>query len=190
MKRLYKILIGFIILGIVTGVIGVIILVAEISTFRYMGNKNYEANYDEFIEKVVKMPNNSKEIYYEKDENINVVVDNSIQPGVFKLRINYDSSKCSNVDGNVFIDENAYLTNYRVHNNSSNLVNELDIDVNYVSFNFNILSRFKEILGDFKERKIYNYNDDSGISYTIITNESDYIRFLEVPYGYDLEDIY
>ncbi len=187
MKKFYKITIACFIVGLVLMGVGAAMLLLGINSFTYMGDKNTKSG-EELTKSVeLKLPDNLAKIYdYSYDSNYELVVDDNLDGNNAVLDITYSSNW--NVDVYPEFMENCYLYNNFTENYSKYPVNYFTIA--WDSQNVNDKSdfeEFKEILGDFKEKKVYNYNNyASDIKLTLRVSEDGYERFAKLPDGYEL----
>lgn len=187
MEKFYKITIACFITGLVLMGIGAAMLLLGINSFRYMGNKNTDSS--EMLTKSIEfqLPDNLAKIYklgYGAD--FELVKDESLEGNDAVLDVTYSARE--NVEVTPTFDENYYLYNEYTDNFSKYPINCIEISWDRELVNDKSdLERFKEIMGDFKDRKIYNYNEyGSRPELTLRVSKEGYERFGKLPEGYDL----
>jgi hypothetical protein len=187
MKKFYKITLSSFALGLVLMGIGTAVQALEISSFSYMGDKYVDNN--EFLTKSVefKLPDNLAKIYDgDSFTNYELVKDESLSGDNAILDIQYSSRE--NVEVKPNFKDNYYLYNEYTDNFSKYPVNVIEFGLNVeIKEDKSEFDQFKELLNDFKEKKIYNYdNYYVEPELTLRVSSESYDRFTELPEGYDL----
>lgn len=187
MKKFYKITLSSFALGLVLMGIGTAVQALEISSFSYMGDKYADNN--EFLTKSVefKLPDNLAKIYDgDSFTNYKLVKDESLSGDNAILDIQYSSRE--NVEVKPNFKDNYYLYNEYTDNFSKYPVNVIEFGLNIeIKEDKSEFDQFKELLNDFKEKKIYNYdNYYVEPELTLRVSSESYDRFTELPEGYDL----
>lgn len=167
--------------------IGAAMLLLGINGFRYMGNKNNDSS--EVLTKSIELqlPDNLGKIYkLGYGDDFELVEDENLEGNNAVLDVAY--SERENVEVTPTFDENYYLYNEYTDSFSKYPVNCIQIGYHRELVNDRSdFERFKEIMGDFKEKKIYNYNEyGSRPELTLRVSKEGYNRFGKLPEGYDL----
>lgn len=185
MKKFYKITITCLISGLVLMGIGAAMLLLGINSFTYMGSK-YTESEEELTKSIeLQLPDNMAKIYGDDGPPCELVIDENLEGNNAVLDITYSSRMEVEVTPEF---EDKYLYNSFTENFSKYPVNYFTIGWSSVLVNDKSdFEEFKEILGDFKEKKIYNYNDYSiKTKLTLRVSKEGYERFAKLPEGYDL----
>lgn len=187
MNKFYKITIICIITGLVLMGVGAAMLLLGINSFTYIGNKNTDDG--EMLTKSIEfqLPDNLAKIYKDAyGQFLNLVIDESLEGNNAVLEVTYSSKE--EVEVTYTFKDNYYLYNRYTENFSKYPVNNFNVYLDREPVKHKSgFELFKEIMSDFKEKKIYNYNEYGSKPKLILRVSKDgYERFAEVPEGYEL----
>ena len=187
MKKFYKITIFCLIAGLVLMGIGAAMLLLGINSFTYMGNKNTDNG--EVLTKSIELelPDNLAKIYnYNYGSSYELIADETLDGNNAVLDITYSSKEEVTVTPE--FKDNYYLYNEFTENFSKYPVNCFTVGWGReLASDKSDFEEFKEIMEDFKEKKIYNY-DPYGFEpeLTLRVSKEGYERFSNLPEGYEL----
>lgn len=188
MKMFYKIALSAFALGLVLMGVGVGVQIMEISSLSYMGDK-YTDNDNLIVKRIeITLPDNEAKIYnYDSYSNLNVVKDDSLTGNNAIIDVKHSAKE--NVNVVAYCEDNYHLYNAYTDSSSKNPVNVIHINVDRELISeVNGLDSFKEVLADFKNKEIYNYNYyGQEPEITVRMSAEAFKRYSLLPDGYDID---
>lgn len=187
MKKFYKITIACLITGLVLMGIGSAMMLLGINSFTYMGSK-YTESEEELTKSIeLQLPENLAKIYNEDfGSSYELVIDESLEGNNAVLDVTYSSKE--DVEVSAEFKDNYYLYNMFTENFSKYPVNCFSVGWGRTSVSDKSdFERFKEIMRDFKQKEVYDYNDYGfEPELTLRVSKEGYERFAKLSEGYYL----